>query len=922
MQKIKFSIMVIILAGLSLWSCNLPNLTDETQETSTDSEAAPPEPQDEVDVLPDEGEPNPDEEAPDEAAPVEFGSDMFTDSRPDDFYDFAAPMPDFNKIELIWLGNGYTRVEGQPGAIPGSYPVYIASPNTANNAVTRSKGDGSFSTEIIAPPGAWVLVKYDPTGGNLLHPEIINDPRPAGVNGALGALAQVPHESVDAGEGISFSIATTTFGSYLDMQIEGVMNGNFVPAGIVEINGVVNVFPDPSVLDALRNRRININAEVNPIFNQNGRPRIQIDQFFSNILTPSGFPVENWTFGHIAADGFESGELQPDESGTFLSAPVHIHFELPQDIPPGVYGVWFETHYPDEFGEVRGTRVDVNPFLANHAKMFPPFKIGNPAEPRLVWTLLTDVPSYDGSRGTISFEDRGDFQISNRIAHQSHAFIIPHTSKENGDLITYRLEPYAPMIAHGDRYVPNPSYLDFKFPSGELNVNVIRPDGSVDHLGSAPFSGVNSRTPVTSGGFTLDNGGGHLAEVFQLTTNTGMFDYQFDAYGEYIIEMSGFLEDIYGNVYQGGGTYSVFTANQLDFEPATLPMTPFEVGDAFNPGVTILPGLPADVDVHITIFAYSNPDQVTENHVSGKANRFGVFTPGPETPKIIFGEPGEFSVETTIQYTDPEGKLWMGATRWGMIVAPQEPGIMAHGRRGRDNEPVGQAKLWFFDPLEEGSDAHVQLPYASGDILWQTKNDAARVIITVQDLEGSVEASILSLSNRGLYRMDDQQRVALGELPLYSATTEWRFNPNLFPEEITVFGYFYCGVERPGERVREIVSTDDLGTGYWRFEENYHLQPGLGVGGELPNDFKFQFGGAVYRDPANDILEYAIYNTLWVLIPDEDPLETRVAPPFQGLNGGPNGGPIMVLDGQDIDAFVMPLAVRPGTGSSTPSSSS
>jgi hypothetical protein len=38
-----------------------------------------------------------------------------------------------------------------------------------------------------------------------------------------------------------------------------------------------------------------------------------------------------------------------------------------------------------------------------------------------------------------------------------------------------------------------------------------------------------------------------------------------------------------------------------------------------------------------------------------------------------------------------------------------------------------------------------------------------------------------------------------------------------------------------------------------------------------------------------------------------------VFPPFQGANGGPSGGPIMVLKGEEIDAFVTPLAVRLGT---------
>jgi hypothetical protein len=138
-------------------------------------------------------------------------------------------------------------------------------------------------------------------------------------------------------------------------------------------------------------------------------------------------------------------------------------------------------------------------------------------------------------------------------------------------------------------------------------------------------------------------------------------------------------------------------------------------------------------------------------------------------------------------------------------------------------------------------------------------------------------------------------------------------NPALVPEDIVSYGYWYGGIQRPGERVREIISDDDNGTGYWRFGEMYALQPGMGSRGDLPNDFKFQFGGAVFRDTTRDLNRYGIYASLWVELAYDDPIGSRVFPPFQGINGGPNGGPILTLAGDEIDAFVVPLAVRPGT---------
>ena len=116
--------------------------------------------------------------------------------------------------------------------------------------------------------------------------------------------------------------------------------------------------------------------------------------------------------------------------------------------------------------------------------------------------------------------------------------------------------------------------------------------------------------------------------------------------------------------------------------------------------------------------------------------------------------------------------------------------------------------------------------------------------------------------------------------------------------------------------MREILSEDTLdqhGSTYWRFQEVYSLQPGVGAERDLPSDFKFLFGGAVFRDTTRDLNRYGIYGALWVELPDHDLRGSRVFPPFQGANGGPSGGPIMTMADEEIDAFVVPLAVRPGT---------
>ena len=859
-----------------------------------------------------------------EATPP-FGT-TFGSTRKDDLYQPYLPPPDTSKIRLTWQGNGFTRVEGEAGAIPGSHPIYVVSPNTGYAAATYSDSNGRFSTIIAAPPGSWVIVKYDPTDGSLMpdvwsslldqsfrgtegYPHILENPRPARVNAAPGATVMVPFEP-PLGQGVPFVIGGATLPEHLDFQLSGHMElAQAQPGGTVLLSGTLTVYAHRRSAAAVEGKILTLPVQLSRLFNQEGMPRTPENQFFSTILTPTGMPVEQRGGRTLANGMLESQALVRAAESNVLEAPFTASITLPKKLSEGIYNLWVEPFAEPLGSSLEGPRPEVNPLMANRALPLPPFTIGKPAQPHLIWTLLTDVLSADGSRGTIAREDRRIFQLSSRIATQSRHFIVPRVSRETGEPIAYRLEPYLPMIAHGDRYIPNVPNITFKFPSGQITVRITRPDGNVDNLGPAPFIGAGSRTPMTGEGFLLDDGGGHLADVLQLTTGERAFSYAFPAYGEYTIQMTGWVEDIYGNSYEGGGTYTVFVAEPLDIEPATLPMTPFQVGDALNPGVTVLPGVPAEVEVRVTLLEESDPARQVTYLVKGRANRFGTFTPSTETPPVEMTGPGEFVVETTARYTDESGVLWMGAIRWGMVVETPGSPLIAHGRRGRDDTPLAEVRPWFLS--DRGDETHVWLPYHSGDVLWQRDLDAARIGITVQDREGLVSAAMDAWAQQW-GNGDLGELAAIGELPLTFAT-RYGYSAAQEPQEIMAYGYWYAGIERASERVREMVSDDGAATGYWRFEERYAMQPGMGLAGDLPNDFKFQFGGGVFRDTTRDINRYAIYGSLWVQLPDSDPAGSRVFPPFRGAAGGPDGGPIMRLGDREIDLFLIPLAVRPGT---------
>jgi hypothetical protein len=156
------------------------------------------------------------------------------------------------------------------------------------------------------------------------------------------------------------------------------------------------------------------------------------------------------------------------------------------------------------------------------------------------------------------------------------------------------------------------------------------------------------------------------------------------------------------------------------------------------------------------------------------------------------------------------------------------------------------------------------------------------------------------------------KRLAVGEAPLFM-TTGSGIDPGVAPDQIDLWGYWYGSSERPDVHVRELISEDNMGTAYWRFDDTYGYQIGEGAMGDLPGDLKWEFGGAVFRVLGREINEYAIYSSLWVLLPDEDPVGARIAPPFQDATGASiNGGPIMTLKGRDIDMLFLPKGVRPG----------
>ena len=160
------------------------------------------------------------------------------------------------------------------------------------------------------------------------------------------------------------------------------------------------------------------------------------------------------------------------------------------------------------------------------------------------------------------------------------------------------------------------------------------------------------------------------------------FNYEFLAYGRYVVQMEGWVQDATGITYSGGGSYDVYVAETLKLDLGTFLNTPFEEGDTMSPVVHTRPGVPADVTVDFKLFPNSSTRGVISKTITGRANRYGYFHPGAAAKQLSISSPGEYVVDVTASYTDGDGVLWMGSTRGASVVETPNTTLVAHGKRG------------------------------------------------------------------------------------------------------------------------------------------------------------------------------------------------------------------------------------------------
>ena len=843
------------------------------------------------------------------------------------------PMPfvpdDPPKAALISISpptaDGEVTLHGAAGAVAPQSAVVAITLETGHFTTAQATANGSFTATLFASPGTSVLIKADPfgttiaqflpaTGGESDRTLLSNGQR-GGDPGLLAALpgtilrvADPPGAGIPiggAGRRDTFSLPAWTFHGSLNTQ-------TLAPGDSLRVHGTIRV--NSSAVQAFDDLQVDTSLRLERLSDADGAGLLRQNSFASTFLTPTGLPIERQP--RWSDEGFPGGILPFVKTApTQAEAEVDLTLSLPSDLPAGYYRplLGFYPDMPMENPPDRSVTFSDVVSSPDEARL-PIIRVGNPAPPRLNWPLLLDTLS-NGSRGVLAVEDADRFGTAQRILIPSETFVIPRLGTTDSPL-TYRLEPFVPTVSLANGFgLPTPPRIPFRFPSGSLTVRIRRPDGRETVLGPAPFVQSRSKSLVDDeDGTVLSRGGGHVTDAYQLSTLDPRFEVTFAQDGLHTITVEGTIDDIWGNIWSGGGTYEVHVGRVLALDTAVLPGTHFEVGDGFNPGLVVSPPVTAEVEVWVQHVPYSDITQLQERVIRGRTNRFGYFQPAGNS--VVFEQPGEYRVDMTARGRDAQGQLWMGSRTWGGVVAPVNPTIVAHGRRGIDEQDTIGPQWFTRDQigLPIGS-SHVPFPFQSGDVQWLEEADSVIPLVTFHDPSRRLTELLRQRDPEGFPLQDPgsfAERVVVGETPLFSSRPD-RVDPHLDPTKVDLWAYSYRSVQRPLVRVREEISEDAIPNPYWRFDDRYADQIGVGAHGDLPGEFKFQYGAAVLHGSALDQAHYAIHGSLFVLVPDDDPDGTRTFPPFQGNGGGPSGGPLFTLKGEEVDLFIHLTGVRPGS---------
>lgn len=619
-------------------------------------------------------------------------------------------------------------------------------------------------------------------------------------------------------------------------------------------------------------------------FDSEGWMRLSSDERMSTLLTPSGLPIEGGIQGAVTNRFGYDWRTPLDE---LVNVPLtsaqktdggwavdfSVQAKLPADLPPGIYRLRLD------FGATANKRL-VNLNCENFARR--PFFKGQPTEShvylqpvrasgthvsgkpvdaskiqaRIPWVVLGDYNS-NGYRGVIAQEDRGRFALSMRNLIQDEV-VLPLYDEADKNKLSYNLEPQFPMDAIEAR-----SNIPWDGTKGELAIQVTGPDGKTVDLGKAPI------VAKTNLGVTTKKA------TFTKWTPPG--------YGQYTVKLSGWIADIWGNRYEGGGTYRFWIAKRMTLATATFQGVSYPVGGRYGRDIGFNPAVPADVSVTATLFANSDPTQQRTVSYSGKASPAGIYGAAQGTKPLPLDAPGEYYAHILATYTDQDGHLWVCPMTHAGVVYPEDTPIVARGKKVQPkggalaNRGSTQFEGWADKATDTSALAHINFPFQSGDVLLiASEGEGANKIEPVLNYETKTNPAAW---NPAL------QSIGISNLKLKTSNG---YSPHMFPEYITDWNYYYAGAPRPGFMGRFLVAENGTRAPYWpTTTSSFGGQINASNNGDLPGDIYRLLGGVVVRQAGKSPL-YAGYMSSAFLLPEGSNNNRVVAAGSEDVIG-PNG---------------------------------
>ncbi len=578
-------------------------------------------------------------------------------------------------------------------------------------------------------------------------------------------------------------------------------------------------------------------------FDPAGNQHTPWDEQISTILTPAGLPIEG---GGSAAISSFTGYTQKtpvdimvevpianfplDSTGQWHSGKFLTNFVLPQNLPPGIYRLRLDfgfksgsSRYNFNSNGLATRPTDLNnvscvfspPISASGIDVNGNWVDGSQINRRSYWALLWDYNS-NGYRGVVAKEDEGKVAISPRnLIHDE--IILPRFST-TGTALTYNLEPtFLLDNANSQRNIP------WRYDRGAWSVKITYPNGTIKDLGTAAFLARRGNGATTK--------------------NSSFTSWKPPMYGNYTVEAKGWIEDAWGNRYEGGGNYSFWIAERLTLATATFQGQPYNVGNRYGRDMAFNPPVPANVTVKASLYANSDPNNVTTVVSTGHATPGGIFGAAQGLKPLALNTPGEYYATVVATYWDPQGTLWVSAMRHAGVVYPLDSSIDAHGKKinlaGGKIADRGEQN-WEGYTLPNGTSVldHINFPYNSYDVL---------LIASEQQTSNKIEP-VMTYAVKGSNATYDVGLKTIGRSNIIIKTSNG-LSPEMFPEYITDLQYYYGSAPRPGFNSRFIVSHDNIRAPYWPTSPNsFGGQIGASNNGDMPGDIYRLLGGVVLRN--------------------------------------------------------------------------